>query len=97
MEQAVAGGIGLLEGVGRFLDKAGAWPGDQALLGAAGKALERYRNRVQEREPAPAGSSPGAGSRRRASEAVAPGGRECRRARERNGSRFRVGPGRILG
>ena len=56
MEQAVAGGIGLLEGVGRFLVKAGAWPGDPASVGAAGKALERYRNRVQEREPAPAGS-----------------------------------------
>jgi hypothetical protein len=56
MEQAVDGGVGLLQGVGKFLDEAGARPGDPALLSGAGKALESYRQRVRQRAPAPAGS-----------------------------------------
>ena len=56
MEQTVAGGMALLEGVGKFLESAGPQPGDQALIRAAGKAMQRYRDRVTERRPAPAGS-----------------------------------------
>jgi uncharacterized protein (DUF885 family) len=56
MEQTVAGGLELLEGVGKFLQKAGAQPGDGALTRAAGKAMHRYRKRVKQRRPAPAGS-----------------------------------------
>jgi uncharacterized protein (DUF885 family) len=56
MEQAVAGGVALLEGVGKFLPTAGPLPGDEALVGAAGKAMQRYRQRVRQRPVAPAGS-----------------------------------------
>jgi uncharacterized protein (DUF885 family) len=56
MEQTVAGGVALLDGVGEFLQKAGALAGDQALVDAAGKAMLRYRERVGQRAVAPAGS-----------------------------------------
>ena len=56
MEQTVAGGMELLEGVGKFLQKAGAQPDDVRLIGAAGKALQRYEQRVKQRPPAPAGA-----------------------------------------
>jgi hypothetical protein len=56
MEQTVAGGMALLKGVGKFLQTAAPQPGDAALIGAAGKAMQRYRERVKERPPAPAGS-----------------------------------------
>ena len=56
MEQAVTGGVALLEGVGKFLQKAAPQPGDAALVSAAGKAMQRYRQRVKQRPPAPAGS-----------------------------------------
>jgi uncharacterized protein (DUF885 family) len=56
MEQAVGGGMGLLEGVGQFLRASGPQPGDEALVKAAGKAMQRYRERVKQRPVAPAGS-----------------------------------------
>ncbi len=56
MEQTVAGGMSLLEGVGKFFLKAGPQPGDESLIGAAGKAMQRYRARVKQRRTAPAGS-----------------------------------------
>jgi uncharacterized protein (DUF885 family) len=56
MEQSVTGGLALLEGVGAFLQKSGAQPGDAALLRAAGKAMQQYRERVKRRPVAPAGS-----------------------------------------
>ena len=66
MEQTVAGGMALLEGVGKFLQSAGPQPGDEALICAAGKAMQRYRDRVKERRPAPAGSfAVGAGALQR--------------------------------
>ena len=56
MEQTVAGGMELLEGVGKFLRTAGPQAGDAALIGAAGKAMQRYRQRVKQRPLAAAGS-----------------------------------------
>ena len=56
MEQTVAGGMALLEGVGKFLQTAAPQPGDAALVSAAGKAMQRYRERVKQRPLAPAGS-----------------------------------------
>ena len=56
MEQTVAGGMLLLAGVQTFLQRAAPQPGDAALVGAAGKAMQRYRARVKQRRPAPAGS-----------------------------------------
>lgn len=56
MEQSVVGGMGLLEGVGKFLQSAGPEPGDEALVGATGKAMQRYRDRVKQRPLAPMGS-----------------------------------------
>ena len=45
MEQTVAGGMALLEGVGKFLQNVAPQPGDAALISAAGKAMQRYRIR----------------------------------------------------
>ena len=56
MEQTVAGGVELIEGVGKFLQTASPEADDAALIRAAGKALQRYRERVNQRPPAPAGS-----------------------------------------
>jgi uncharacterized protein (DUF885 family) len=56
MEQAVAGGMALLEGVGRFLQTAGPQPGDEALVDCTRKAMQRYRERLRHRSPASAGS-----------------------------------------
>jgi len=56
MEQAVTGGVALLAGVGKFLQKAGALASDQALVDVAGKGMQRYRQRVRQRPVAPAGS-----------------------------------------
>jgi uncharacterized protein (DUF885 family) len=56
MEQTVAGGMALLEGVRKFLRAAPAEPGDEALIRAAGNAMQRYRQKVQQRPPAPPGS-----------------------------------------
>ena len=56
MEQTVAGGMALLGGVRKFLQSVGPRPADEGLISAAGKAMERYRDRVQQRRPAPAGS-----------------------------------------
>ncbi len=56
MEQTVAGGMALLEGVQKFLQKAAPQRDDAAMVGAAGRAMERYRTRVKQRKPAPTGS-----------------------------------------
>ena len=56
MEQSVAGGLELLEGVGKFLLTTAPQPGDAALVSAAGKAMQRYRERVQQCPLAPVGS-----------------------------------------
>ncbi len=56
MEQTVVGGMRLLEGVGKFLQSAGPQPGDEAVVGATRKALQRYRDRVKQRPLAPKGS-----------------------------------------
>src|ERR1035441_2859131 len=56
MEQTVAGGMELLKGVGKFLQTAAPQAGDAALISAAGKAMQRYRERVKECPPAPTGS-----------------------------------------
>jgi len=56
MEQTVAGGMALLAGVGKFLQKAGSQPGDEGLVRGAGKAMQKYRERVAGRPLAPAGS-----------------------------------------
>ena len=56
MEQTVTGGMALLEGVGKFLQTVAPQPGDAALIRAAGKAMQRYRERVKQRPLAPAGS-----------------------------------------
>ena len=56
MEQTVAGGMALLEGIGKFLQSAAPQPGDEGLIGAAGKAMQRYREQVKQRRPAPAGA-----------------------------------------
>jgi uncharacterized protein (DUF885 family) len=56
MEQAVEGGMSLLEGVKSFLQKSGAHAGDEALVEAAAKAMRRYRERMRQRPTAPAGS-----------------------------------------
>ena len=56
MEQTVAGGMALLKGVGKFLQTAAPEAGDAGLISAAGKALQKYRERVKQRTPAPAGS-----------------------------------------
>ena len=56
MEQTVTGGLELLEGLRKFLQKAAPEPDDEDLLAAAGRSLQRYRDRVKERPPAPEGS-----------------------------------------
>src|SRR5664279_2698754 len=56
MEQTVAGGMELLKGVGKFLQTAAPQAGDAALISAAGKAMQKYRMRVKQRPPAPAGA-----------------------------------------
>src|ERR1035437_3704401 len=56
MEQTVAGGMELLEGVGKFLQTVAPQAGDAVLVSAAGKAMQRYRARVKERSLAPVGS-----------------------------------------
>ncbi|MCX6928871.1 MAG: DUF885 domain-containing protein [Verrucomicrobia bacterium] len=56
MEQTVTGGMALLEGVGKFFKTVGQEPGDEALIAAAGKAMQRYQERAKERRPAPEGS-----------------------------------------
>jgi uncharacterized protein (DUF885 family) len=56
MEQTVTGGMALLEGVQKFLQHVAPQPHDAALVAAAGKAMQRYRARVKQRRPAPAGS-----------------------------------------
>lgn len=56
MEQTVAGGMELLGGVGKFLLTVAPQPADAALVAAAGKAMQRYRERVKQRPLAPAGS-----------------------------------------
>ena len=56
MEQTVAGGMELLEGVGKFLQTVAPQAGDAVLVSAAGKAMQRYRARVKQRSLAPAGS-----------------------------------------
>ena len=56
MEQTVAGGMALLEGVRQFLRNADPEPGDEALICATGSAMQRYRAQVKRRRPAPAGS-----------------------------------------
>jgi uncharacterized protein (DUF885 family) len=56
MEQTAAGGMELLRGVGKFLQTAAPQAGDAALISAAGKAMQRYRERVKHRPPAPAGA-----------------------------------------
>jgi uncharacterized protein (DUF885 family) len=56
MEQTVQGGMALLEAVEKFLQQAAPQPGDDALVTAAGKAMQRYRQRVRQRPTAPAGS-----------------------------------------
>src|ERR1035441_10542792 len=56
MEQSVTGGMALLEGVGKLLQTAAPQPGDAALIGAAGKAMRKYRERMKQRSLAPAGA-----------------------------------------
>ena len=56
MEQTVAGGMALLAGVGKFLETVAPQPNDGALVDAAGKAMQRYRERVKQRRLAPPGS-----------------------------------------
>ena len=56
MEQSVAGGQILLDGVKNFLNGAGANHSDDSIIRAAKKALERYRDRAKKRKLAPAGS-----------------------------------------
>jgi uncharacterized protein (DUF885 family) len=56
MEQTVMGGMALLEGVGKLLQTAAPQPGDAGLVIAAGKAMQRYRERVKQRPLSPAGS-----------------------------------------
>jgi uncharacterized protein (DUF885 family) len=56
MEQTVAGGTALLDGVAAFLQRVEAHPGDAPAIGAAKQALEKYRRQIQQRRLAPAGS-----------------------------------------
>jgi len=56
MEQTVAGGMELLKGVGKLLQTAAPQAGDAALISDAGKAMQKYRMRVKQRPPAPAGA-----------------------------------------
>ncbi len=56
MEQSVAGGPILLEGVKKFLDGVAPNPTDTNRIQAAQKALERYKESVKRQTPAPAGS-----------------------------------------
>ncbi|MCX6890854.1 MAG: DUF885 family protein [Verrucomicrobia bacterium] len=56
MEQTVAGGMALLDGVRKFLQAAGPQPGDEESGCAAGRALQQYESRVRRRPLAPAGS-----------------------------------------
>jgi len=56
MDQTVTGGMALLEGVGKFLQTEAPQPGDPALISATGEAMQRYRENVRQRPPAPAGS-----------------------------------------
>src|SRR3974377_1872982 len=58
MGQTVAGGMGLLEGVQGFLKTGGPQAEDAALVRAAGKALQRYRVRVNQRRGARGGFLP---------------------------------------
>ena len=53
MEETVAGGAVLLDGVKEFLEKADPRPGDQPQIRAVKVALEKYRNRVLARKFAP--------------------------------------------
>jgi uncharacterized protein (DUF885 family) len=52
MEQTVAGGMALLEGVRQFLRSAAPEPGDEALIVATVNAMQRYRAQVTPRRPA---------------------------------------------
>lgn len=56
MEQAVAGGEALLNGVGSFLQRVEGQPGDKPLIAAAAKALHQYRDAAKGRALASAGS-----------------------------------------
>jgi uncharacterized protein (DUF885 family) len=56
MEQTIAGGATLLDGIRQLLRKATATAPDEPLLKATQKALERYRDLVKQRRLAPAGS-----------------------------------------
>jgi uncharacterized protein (DUF885 family) len=56
MEQAVAGSPALLAGAAKLLAKHDPRPDDAADLRATQRALNRYRDAVQARPPAPAGS-----------------------------------------
>lgn len=56
MEQNVAGSPALLEGAAKFLAANQPQPGDAASLRATQRALNRYRDVVKARPPAPAGS-----------------------------------------
>ena len=56
MEQTVTGGMALLEGVRIFLQTVSPELGDDASVGAAGKALQRYRERVKRLRLASPGS-----------------------------------------
>jgi uncharacterized protein (DUF885 family) len=56
MEQSVAGGQVLLDGVKKFLGSAGLNGNDESNIEAAKKALERYRDKIKQRPIAPAGS-----------------------------------------
>src|ERR1019366_3929057 len=56
MEQTVVGGLALLDGIGVFLKTAVPQPDDAASICAAGKAMQRYRERVRQRPLAPAGA-----------------------------------------
>ena len=56
MEQTVAGGLTLLEGVRKFLQTNGRQPADEGLVRATTRALERYRDRAKRRPLAAAGS-----------------------------------------
>jgi uncharacterized protein (DUF885 family) len=56
MEQSVAGGQVLLDGVKKFLEGVGANGKDEAEVQATKKALEQYGNKSKQRPLAPAGS-----------------------------------------
>ncbi len=56
MEQTVAGGLVLADSVGQFLTKAEPRPDTAREVASLKRALEKYRDRVKARKPAPAGS-----------------------------------------